>query len=148
MAFIVGTSDGSTYKNPQGKLLHILGSDGRSLKSLLEYSNGSSNYINRGSALTKSNGKLYVNIPYSPIIYSIDTAFNVKAEYYLVINYSRSDGKTVNRFFTDPSKDFFFSDQLVYCSFSLPVRTSTTTSYLFFSGFSNLGQTFFPLSVQ
>jgi len=145
--FIIGTTDGSTYKNPQGKLLHILGSDGRSLKSLFQYSNGVSNLINRGSALTKSNGKLYVNIPYSPIIYSIDTALNVKAEYYLVIKYSISDGKTANRFFTDPSKDFFYSDQLVYCSFTLPVRTLNSTNYLFFSGFSNLGQTFFPLSI-
>jgi hypothetical protein len=145
---LIGISDGSTYKNPQGKLLHVISSEGRSLFSLLEYSEGLSKSINRGSALTKSKDKLYVNIPFSPIIYSIDTALNVNAEYYLVLNYTGSDGKTANRFFSDPSKDFFFSDELVYCSFTLPVRTSNSTNYWFFSGFSKSGQTFFPLSVD
>jgi hypothetical protein len=146
--FIVGITHGDTFKNPRGKLLHVLSSEGRSLLSLLEYSEGSSNYNNRRSALTKSNGKLFVSIPFSPIIYSIDTSFNVKAEYYLVTSYARSDGKNVNRFSTDPHKDFFFSDQLLYCSTSLPLVTDNPTFYTSYSGFSSSGQTFFPKRVR
>ncbi|MBE0675204.1 MAG: 6-bladed beta-propeller [Bacteroidales bacterium] len=145
---IIGIAHGDTYKNPQGRLLHFLSSDGRSLSGLMRYSQGSSNYNNRRSTLTKSKDKLYVNIPFSPIIYSIDTAFNVKAEYYLVLNYIRSDGKTANRFFTDPHKDFFFSDQLIYCSTALPLVTDKPTFYTNYSGFSTSGQTFFPKRVR
>lgn len=145
--FIIGISDGSTYKNPHGKLLHILSQDGRPFMSFLEYMGGASTNINRASALTKANGKVYVNIPYSPIIFSIDSALSVNAEYYLFLNYSLSEGGEANRFQEDESKDFFHSDENSYCSFTLPVRTAKRTINLLFSGFSSSGKTFFPVNV-
>jgi len=145
--FIIGITDGSTYKNPQGKLLHMISQDGRPFMSFLEYMGGSSININRASALTKANGKVYVNIPYSPIIFSIDSALSVNAEYYLFLNYSLSEGGEANRFQEDESKDFFHSDENNYCSFTLPVRTAKRTINLLFSGFSSHGKTFFPVNV-
>jgi len=144
---ILGITDGSTYKNPKGKLFHILSSEGISLGSFLEYLGGTNINNNKSSALTKSNGKVYVNIPYSPVIFSLDSVLNAKAEYYLMLQYSLSDGSLANRFQKDESKDFILSDKIAYCSFTLPVRTTNATRNLIFSGFSGQEGTLFPVNM-
>jgi len=142
--FIIGITHGSTYKNPQGKVLHILSLEGRPLKEFLTYPEGSSNFTNPASALSRSNGRVFANIPFSPTIFSIDSSLNVKAEFCLVFNYDARDGRTANRFNTDPFKSFFYSDKLISCGTSIPLGSI----YLKNMGFSIEGQTFLPTVVR
>lgn len=131
--FIVAVSRRNNYRNPDSKLLYILEKSGKIVDSYFPFSEATTN-TGSMNMLVGHEGKLYINMPYIPVIYSIDTLFRISAEYYLVNEYIDKNGKVSNRFQTDPFKVFFKSRDFIYVS----------TSYKFFySGFYNGSETLF-----
>jgi len=125
------------YRNPEMSLLYILNRNGEIIESYFPFTQSTEN---RGpmTSLVEYEKKIYVNIPYVPVIFSIDSLFRISADYYLIYEYDTNEGKKVNRFATDPFKSFHRGSDYLYVSTGFRTYYSGLSDgrgSLFFSAF-------------
>lgn len=115
------------YNNPEMRLLYILDRNGEIVESYFPFTQRTGN-IGPMTSLTRFEDRIYVNMPYVPVIFSIDTLFRVRADYFLNYEYNTNKSGKRNRFETDPFKLFFSGSDYTYVC---------TGFRSFYSGFIN-----------
>lgn len=125
---IIGIVDRTGYRNPTKHLLFVLNMDGTIINSYFPFEQITGGKASVQDHLVVRNHDLFINLPYFETIFSMDTLFDLRANYYLVNNYKDKAGIERNRFQTQPFKSFFQADSFIYV---------TTNTNPIFPGFYN-----------
>lgn len=119
----------SIFQNDHKYTLLVMDENGKVCHNFFPFEHNMDGNLNsHKNIFTKNNGKLYINIPFTNIIYSADSLNNIRAEYYLEYQIKKSTGEHANSFEEDAFK-FFYSmgDKVI-------AQTSQTA---FFLGYYN-----------
>lgn len=111
---IIGMVDRTGFRNTGMNLLYILNMDGSIRKSHFPFEQLAGNGAAVQTHLVRYNNEVFINLPFSETIFSMDSLFSLKARYHLIYYSKGEDGEVVNLFHTQDMKNFFQSDSFLY----------------------------------
>lgn len=122
----------SDYKNNHKYILLVMDKNGKVNHKFFPFKSTWKGqlYTNR-TAFTKNKGRLYINLPFTDIIYSADSLNNVRGEYCLQYQGKKSTGEYVNCFKEDMFKSFYpLGNKIMIQTTSLPGDLHKYSSFL------------------
>lgn len=110
----------STFDNPFKYLIYVMDMNGGIVKKYFPFSQKDLGLLSSRNVFSVKGNKLYVNIPYSDIIFSFDQDLTLKGEYLLKYT-TEKNGKEFNWFREDELKTVFFLKDAPFCVTSSPI---------------------------
>lgn len=128
---IWGYTARSDYRNPSKHLILAMDMNGKVKYKYFPFKTSIGNVISNLTTFSTYENKLYINMPFSDVIYSVDSLNQLRGEYYLDYRVDKTTGEQINIFSEDKFKAFYpLGNKILVQTSSLKTKDQPFSSYL------------------